>query len=280
MSQAKASSAPSITCCQNRNASPSHSLPSSCSTNRNPSFTKTRCIITKDSLRSWLSTVSLFLHSSPFGLSSSMSCPNRTDCSPPFPADFGFTSPSFSFSSLPLISFVCLKCWAMLEKSLVFKTANQILTSFPSWADTILCVALAGPLHPSQMCDFFTQFCFAFMGVVWGVWWFICLRKCSRNLKALPYLSTRYRQVQIKPCKPFCFCFHFCLYSPSALPSHSHPSVLQLSFSFFVWLSLWLGLYMLASNVYALTQLQSRYIYVSSRDYNDSSQMVCSVETC
>jgi hypothetical protein len=247
MSQAKALSAHSITCCQNRNASPSHSLPSSCSTNRNPSFTKTRCIITKDSLRSWLSTVSLFLHSSPFGLSSSMSCPNRTDCSPPFPADFGFTSPSFSFSSLPLISFVCLKCWAMLEKSLVFKTANQILTSFPSWADTILCVALAGPLHPSQMCDFFTQFCFAFMGVVWGVWWFICLRKCSRNLKALP---------------------------------HSHPSVLQLSFSFFVWLSLWLGLYMLASNVYALTQLQSRYIYVSSRDYNDSSQMVCSVETC
>ena len=50
---------------------------------------------------------------------------------------------------------------------------------------------------------------------------------------------------------------------------------LQLSFSFFVWLSLWLGLYMMASNVYALTQLQSRYIYVSSRDYNDSSQMVC-----
>lgn len=33
------------------------------------------------------------------------------------------------------------------------------------------------------------------MGVVWAVWWFVCVRKCSRNLKALPYLSTRYRQV-------------------------------------------------------------------------------------
>ena len=39
------------------------------------------------------------------------------------------------------------------------------------------------------------QFCFAFMAVVWAVWWFVCVRKCSRNLKALPYLSTRYRQV-------------------------------------------------------------------------------------
>jgi hypothetical protein len=32
---------------------------------------------------------------------------------------------------------------------------------------------------------------------------------------------------------------------------------------------------MITSYTYALTQLQSRYIYVSSRDYNDSSQMVC-----
>ncbi len=70
-----------------------------------------------------------------------------------------------------------------------------------------------------------------------------------------------------------------------AIHSHVHahamsPPFPQLSFSFFVWLSIWLGLYMMTSNVYALTQLQSRYIYVSSRDYNDSSQMVLLLLQC
>lgn len=41
----------------------------------------------------------------------------------------------------------------------------------------------------------FRQFFFSFMGIVWAAWWVMSVRKCSRRLKSLPYLSTRYRQV-------------------------------------------------------------------------------------
>ena len=61
----------------------------------------------------------------------------------------------------------------------------------------------------------------------------------------------------------------------------SHPSCcLQLSFSFFVWLSLWLGMFMLTSYTYAFTQLDEKFFYASSRDYNDSAQMVCAPLPC
>jgi hypothetical protein len=91
------------------------------------------------------------------------------------------------------------------------------------------------------------------MAVVWAVWWFVCVRKCSRNLKALPYLSTRYRQVV--PAKKAVVLLRRLVLLSSAFRSHlllkigctnnkSHFDSLQLSFSFFVWLSLWLGLYM------------------------------------
>jgi hypothetical protein len=119
------------------------------------------------------------------------------------------------------------------------------------------------------------------MGLVWAVWWVKSVRKCSRGLKSLPYLSTRYRQVRSLPGHfPFSFFLlfsHTIIEAPVKLffrSSTAHSRSFQLSFSFFVWLSLWLGLYMMTTNIYALTQLEARYIYVSSRDYNDTSQMV------
>jgi hypothetical protein len=109
------------------------------------------------------------------------------------------------------------------------------------------------------------QACFTLIAIVWFVWWIKSVRKCSRSLKSLPYLSTRYRQVPPQHPSPF----------PRASNSHTHPRRPQLSFSFFVWLSLWLGLFMFTSYTYAFFQLDEKFFYASSRDYNDSAQMVC-----
>ena len=48
------------------------------------------------------------------------------------------------------------------------------------------------------------------MAIVWFVWWIKSVRKCSRSLKSLPYLSTRYRQVIFTTSKPaFATALHF-----------------------------------------------------------------------
>jgi hypothetical protein len=61
------------------------------------------------------------------------------------------------------------------------------------------------------LCDFpelltlLWQLFFSFMAIIWALWWIKSVRKCSRNLKTLPYLSTRYRQVVVA----IAFSIHF-----------------------------------------------------------------------